>query len=58
MQVVSRVQLELGLPMTAQQLFQFPTLITLVDALAQQASPIDALKLSKLESLFDELEQA
>jgi amino acid adenylation domain-containing protein len=56
MQVVSRVQLDPGLPMTAQQLFQFPTLHALTEHLAQQASPINADKLDMLEALFDELE--
>ncbi|MFJ3484104.1 amino acid adenylation domain-containing protein [Pseudomonas sp. NPDC090202] len=55
MQVVSRVQLEAGLPMAPQHLFQHPTLKSLADHLQQHASPIDADKLSTLEAMFDDL---
>jgi len=55
--VVSRVQLELGMQMSAQQMFQAPTLGALASELQQSGNPIDALKLSKLEALFDEMEE-
>ncbi len=56
MGVVSRVQLELGIKMSPQLLFTYPTLEALVEHLEPQAAPLDAARLSRLEDLFDEVD--
>ncbi|RLU10842.1 non-ribosomal peptide synthetase [Pseudomonas prosekii] len=55
--VVSRLQLELGLKLTPQLLFQNPVLTDFVSRLATAGEQIDTLKLSKLDALLDEMEE-
>ena len=55
--VVSRLQLELGLTLTPQLLFQFPVLGAFVAQLEQAGEPMSESKLSKLEALLDEFEE-
>ncbi|MEG0886378.1 MAG: phosphopantetheine-binding protein, partial [Janthinobacterium sp.] len=55
--VVSRLQLELGLTLTPQLLFRFPQLKTFVEQLETTAKPLNTSKLSKLEALLDEMEE-
>ena len=55
--VVSRAQLELGMQLTPQQLFQFPTLGAFVSELQSSGGQFDTEKLSKLEALLDDMEQ-
>ena len=55
--VVSRIQLELGMKLTPQLLFQHPTLSDFVARLDSNGGPINALKLNKLEALLDEMEE-
>jgi amino acid adenylation domain-containing protein/non-ribosomal peptide synthase protein (TIGR01720 family) len=55
--VVSRAQLELGMQLTPQQLFQFPTLGAFVNELQSTGGQFDTEKLSKLEALLDDMEQ-
>ncbi|PWB29273.1 hypothetical protein DCO48_22320, partial [Pseudomonas sp. SDI] len=54
--VVSRLQLELGLSLTPQLLFRFPTLQAFAEQLEATAKPLNTSKLSKLEALLDEME--
>jgi hypothetical protein len=56
--VVSRLQLELGLKLTPQLIFQHPVLGDFVSQLDAADEQVDMLKLSKLESLLDEMEEA
>ena len=56
MSVVSRVQLELGIKMSPQLLFTYPTLGALVEHLEPHSAPLDAARLSRLEDLFDEVD--
>ncbi|WP_192560200.1 non-ribosomal peptide synthase/polyketide synthase [Pseudomonas allokribbensis] len=56
--VVSRLQLELGLKLTPQLIFQHPALGDFVSQLDAADEQVDMLKLSKLESLLDEMEEA
>ncbi|MGF6097385.1 amino acid adenylation domain-containing protein [Pseudomonas sp. 18175] len=56
MGVVSRVQLELGIKMSPQLLFTYPTLGALVEHLEPHSAPLDATRLSRLEDLFDEVD--
>ncbi|MCP1646315.1 amino acid adenylation domain-containing protein/non-ribosomal peptide synthase protein (TIGR01720 family) [Pseudomonas citronellolis] len=56
--VVSRLQLELGLKLTPQLLFQFPTLAVFVEQLQGAGEQVDTSKLNKLEALLDEMEEA
>ncbi|MEJ5865688.1 amino acid adenylation domain-containing protein [Pseudomonas farsensis] len=56
--VVSRIQLELGLQPTPQQLFQFPMLGAFVEQLADAGEQFNTAKLDRLESLLDEMEEA
>ncbi|MBJ2243891.1 AMP-binding protein, partial [Pseudomonas sp. MF6768] len=55
--VVSRLQLELGMQLTPQLMFQHPTLGAFTAQLEQQAGPVTAQKLDKLEALLDEMEE-
>ncbi|MDX3742944.1 amino acid adenylation domain-containing protein [Pseudomonas sp.] len=55
--VVSRVQLELGLSLTPQLIFQHPTLASFAEQLAQASAPADTQTLSKLSALLDEMEE-
>ncbi|MFJ2545441.1 non-ribosomal peptide synthase/polyketide synthase [Pseudomonas sp. NPDC087612] len=54
--VVSRIQLELGMKLTAQTVFQFPVLGALVAELEQSGSSLNSDKLSRLDALLDEME--
>ncbi len=54
--VVSRLQLELGMQLTPQLIFQHPTLGAFAAQLEQQAGPVSAQKLDKLEALLDDME--
>jgi acyl carrier protein len=56
--VVSRLQLELGLKLTPQLIFQHPVLTDFVSSLATAGEQVDTLKLSKLDALLDEMEEA
>jgi amino acid adenylation domain-containing protein len=56
--VVSRLQLELGLKLTPQLIFQHPVLTDFVSSLAAAGEQVDTLKLSKLDALLDEMEEA
>ncbi|MCP1444489.1 amino acid adenylation domain-containing protein/non-ribosomal peptide synthase protein (TIGR01720 family) [Pseudomonas sp. GGS8] len=56
--VVSRLQLELGLKLTPQLIFQHPVLTDFVSRLATAGEQVDTLKLSKLDALLDEMEEA
>ncbi|SUD30354.1 peptide synthase [Pseudomonas fluorescens] len=55
--VVSRLQLELGMQLTPQLMFQHPTLGAFAAQLEQQAGPVSAQKLDTLEALLDEMEE-
>ncbi len=55
--VVSRLQLELGLTLTPQLIFQFPVLGAFVAQLEPAGEPMSTSKLSKLEALLDEFEE-
>ena len=55
--VVSRIQLELGLAPGPQALFQHPTLEAFVAHLEQSGKQVDTVKLNKLEALLDEMEE-
>jgi amino acid adenylation domain-containing protein/non-ribosomal peptide synthase protein (TIGR01720 family) len=55
--VVSRLQLELGLKLTPQLIFQFPVLGAFVAQLEQSGEQMSTSKLSKLEALLDEFEE-
>ncbi|MNO25751.1 Dimodular nonribosomal peptide synthase [compost metagenome] len=55
--VVSRLQLELGLQLTPQLMFQHPTLADFVAQLAPLAAPLGTQKLDKLAALLDEMEE-
>ncbi|MGG7637831.1 phosphopantetheine-binding protein, partial [Pseudomonas sp. ES1] len=54
--VVSRIQLELGMKLTPQLIFQQPLLKDFVEHLAADAAPVDESRLSRLEALLDEME--
>ncbi|MGN8278203.1 amino acid adenylation domain-containing protein, partial [Pseudomonas sp. SMN5] len=54
---VSRLQLELGLTLTPQLLFQYPVLGAFVAQLAPANEQMNTSKLSKLEALLDEFEE-
>jgi len=54
---VSRLQLELGLTLTPQLIFQFPVLGAFVAQLEPAGEPMSTSKLSKLEALLDEFEE-
>ena len=54
--VVSRAQLELGLQVSPQHLFQFPTLGAFVHELGKTGEQFSTDKLSKLEALLDDME--
>ncbi|MHC8319522.1 non-ribosomal peptide synthetase [Pseudomonas sp. GB2N2] len=56
--VVSRLQLELGLKLTPQLIFQHPVLMDFVSQLAIDGEQVDTAKLSKLDALLDEMEEA
>ncbi|NWE17269.1 non-ribosomal peptide synthetase [Pseudomonas yamanorum] len=58
MGVLSRLQLELGIKAPAQLVFEFPTLNEFVDHLEAPAARLDASRLSRLESLLDEVDEA
>jgi amino acid adenylation domain-containing protein/non-ribosomal peptide synthase protein (TIGR01720 family) len=55
--VVSRLQLELGLQLTPQQLFQAPTLGAFANTLEQSGAPFTTSKLDRLEALLDDMEE-
>ena len=55
--VISRIQLELGMKLTPQLLFQFPTLGLFVSNLEKAGGQVDTSKLNKLEALLDEMEE-
>ncbi|PMU83333.1 non-ribosomal peptide synthetase [Pseudomonas sp. GP01-A5] len=55
--VVSRLQLELGMKLTPQLIFQFPVLGAFVAQLEQTGTSMSTSKLSKLEALLDEFEE-
>ncbi|SQF99790.1 peptide synthase [Paucimonas lemoignei] len=55
--VVSRLQLELGLQLTPQLLFQAPILGDFAAGLAQSAGQLDSTKMDRLEALFDDMEE-
>ncbi|HCF6230822.1 TPA: non-ribosomal peptide synthase/polyketide synthase [Pseudomonas aeruginosa] len=55
--VISRIQLELGMKLTPQLLFQFPTLGLFVSNLEKGGGQVDTSKLNKLEALLDEMEE-
>ena len=55
--VVSRLQLELGLKLTPQLIFQHPVLADFVARLDSDGGAINEQKLNKLESLLDEMEE-
>jgi len=55
--VVSRLQLELGLQLTPQQLFQAPILGDFAAGLEQSAGQFDSSKMDRLEALFDDMEE-
>jgi acyl carrier protein len=55
--VVSRLQLELGLKLTPRLIFQFPVLGAFVAQLEQSGEQMSTSKLSKLEALLDEFEE-
>ncbi|MCF5725566.1 phosphopantetheine-binding protein, partial [Pseudomonas syringae] len=54
--IVSRIQLELGMTLVPQLLFQFPVLADLVAQLQSSGEQVSAAKLSLLEGLLDEME--
>jgi len=55
--VVSRIQLELGMKLTPQLIFQHPVLSDFVSHLDTISGQINTSKLSKLEALLDEMEE-
>ncbi|MGU1584488.1 phosphopantetheine-binding protein [Pseudomonas aeruginosa] len=55
--VISRIQLELGMKLTPHLLFQFPTLGLFVSNLEKAGGQVDTSKLNKLEALLDEMEE-
>jgi len=55
--VVSRLQLELGLSLTPQLIFQFPILADFVAQLEVSGEQVNTSTLNKLESLLDEMEE-
>ncbi|WP_367616520.1 amino acid adenylation domain-containing protein [Pseudomonas farsensis] len=55
--IVSRIQLELGMKLTPQMLFQHPVLGDFVDHLQQSGEQLDDAKLDRLEALFDDMEE-
>jgi amino acid adenylation domain-containing protein len=55
--VVSRLQLQLGLQLTPQQLFQAPVLGDFAAGLEQSAGQLDSAKMDRLEALFDDMEE-
>ncbi|NWB94193.1 amino acid adenylation domain-containing protein [Pseudomonas agarici] len=55
--VVSRIQLELGMSLTPQLLFQYPVLVDFVAQLQAGGEQINTSKLNRLESLLDEMEE-
>ncbi|MCG7140875.1 non-ribosomal peptide synthase/polyketide synthase [Pseudomonas aeruginosa] len=55
--VISRIQLEPGMKLTPQLLFQFPTLGLFVSNLEKAGGQVDTSKLNKLEALLDEMEE-
>jgi amino acid adenylation domain-containing protein/non-ribosomal peptide synthase protein (TIGR01720 family) len=55
--VVSRLQLELGLQLTPQHLFQAPTLGAFASSLEQDGETFNSATLSRLESLLDDMEE-
>ncbi|QXQ16511.1 non-ribosomal peptide synthetase [Pseudomonas tolaasii] len=54
--IVSRIQLELGMTLVPQLLFQYPVLGDLVVQLQNSGEQVSASKLSLLEDLLDEME--
>ncbi|WP_305729150.1 phosphopantetheine-binding protein, partial [Pseudomonas yamanorum] len=56
--IVSRIQLELGMTLVPQLLFQFPVLGDLVVQLQSSGEQVSASKLSLLADLLDEMEDA
>ncbi|WP_276574997.1 non-ribosomal peptide synthetase [Pseudomonas tohonis] len=55
--VVSRLQLELGMSLTPQLIFQHPVLGDFVAQLQQTGAPTSTSTLSRLEALLDEMEE-
>ncbi|MGR3897800.1 AMP-binding protein, partial [Pseudomonas sp. 1176_21] len=55
--VMSRMQLDVGIQVSPHELFQFPVLGDFTAQVAQLGAQVDTTKLSKLEALFDELEE-
>ncbi len=55
--VVSRIQLELGMSLTPQLLFQYPVLVDFIAQLQAGGEQINTSKLNRLESLLDEMEE-
>ncbi|MBV6290508.1 phosphopantetheine-binding protein, partial [Pseudomonas aegrilactucae] len=55
--VMSRMQLDVGTQVSPHELFQFPLLGDFAAHVAQLSDQVDTTKLSKLEALFDELEE-
>ena len=55
--LISQLQLHLGLKVSPQEVFQHPVLHTFVANLATHAAPVGAEKLTALEALLDELEE-
>ncbi|TFF33794.1 non-ribosomal peptide synthetase, partial [Pseudomonas sp. RIT623] len=55
--LVSRIHLELGMTLTPQLLFQYPTLATFAAQLNAQGAAVQASTLDKLEFLLDEMEE-
>ncbi|MDF2490797.1 MAG: dhbF, partial [Pseudomonas sp.] len=53
---VSRIQLDLGLTLSPQLLFQYPVLGALADQLSLGEAPVQPSTLSRLEGLLDDLE--
>ncbi|MBC3209856.1 amino acid adenylation domain-containing protein [Pseudomonas sp. SWRI111] len=56
--IVSRIQLELGMKLLPQTIFQYPVLGDLVAQLQGHGEQVTASKLSLLEDLLDEMEDA
>jgi len=56
--IVSRIQLELGMKLVPQTIFQYPVLGDLVAQLKDHGEQVTASKLSALEDLLDEMEEA
>ena len=55
--VVSRLQLEHGLTLTPQLIFQFPVLVDFVAQLEASGEQVNTSTLNRLESLLDEMEE-